>query len=172
MLTLEQIEEIVNCSRESGDSPGDLVRRIEAAIRAQGSHTAEASADESSLRTVTDDLMHWRSAQKRFLNAWKAGVAIAGYRFFGDGTPDGLKLAASKEDLSPNFQLVKASVSTMSRGERAFLVAMLSFYNGRAAHDLWEEVSDQPDNIGWTISGLDLGRRQVLAELTLTYTGW
>lgn len=124
------------------------------------------------LAGVTSEMLYWQDAPKRFFKAWREGVALAGVSFFGDGSKAGFQAATDKNDLAPNMEAVKEALGVLSGGERTFLVAMYSFYNSRTAADMWSENFTSPDNIGETISGLDLARRRVLAELTLTYTGW
>lgn len=127
---------------------------------------------EEVLAGVAAEMAFWQDAPARFLKAWKQGVALAGVGFFGDGTKAGLEAATDKNQLAPRMDRVSYAVGVLSGGERTFLVAMYSFYNGRTAEKLWQDNFTSPDNIGTTISGLDLARRRVLAELTLTYTGW
>lgn len=124
------------------------------------------------LQEVAAEQLYWRGAPDRFFLAWKAAVALAGVAYFGDGTKAGFQAAGSKDDLAPNFYRVKEALGVLSGGERRFLVALYSFYNSRTAHDFWEEAAESPDNIGSIVSGLDLKRRKVLADLTLNYTGW
>lgn len=131
-----------------------------------------AQEREEIIAGATAEMAYWRDAPARFFKAWKQGVALAGVGYFGDGSKAGFLAATDKNDLAPRMAVVKEALGVLSGGERTFLVAMYSFYNGRTAADMWEENFQSPDNIGTTISGLDLARRRVLAELTLTYTGW
>lgn len=131
-----------------------------------------ATDREEVLAGVAAEMVYWKAAPARFFKAWQEGVSLAGVCYFGDGTKAGLQAATNKNDLAPRFELVKEALGYLSGGERTFLVAMYSFYNGRTAHNLWHDTFDSADNIGSTISGLDLARRRVLAELTLSYTGW
>lgn len=124
------------------------------------------------LQAIAVEQQYWREAPTKFFLAWKEAVALAGVAYFGDGTKAGFQAARSKDDLAPNFHRVKAALGVLSGGERRFLVALYSFYNSRTAHDFWEEAVDSPDNIGSIVSGLDLARRRVMADLTLSYTGW
>lgn len=131
----------------------------------------DAERDEL-LAAVAAEQDHWRRASSRFFSAWKEAVAFAGVAYFGDGTKTGFLAATSKDDLAPNFQRVQDALGVLSGGERRFLIALYSFYNQRTAHELWQEASESPDNLGAIISGLDLARRRVLAELAVNYSGW
>lgn len=127
---------------------------------------------EAMLGALGVERAHWYTAPGRFFNAWKQAVSLAGVAYFGDGTKAGFLSATDKNDLAPNYHRVKDALGVLSGGERKFLIALYSFYNQRTAHDLWEEASESPDNVGSIFSGLDLERRRVLADLGVNYTGW
>lgn len=127
---------------------------------------------EAMIAAVAGERVHWHGAPARFFAAWKEAVSLAGVTYFGDGTKTGFLTATQKNDLAPNFQRVQEAIGVLSGGERRFLIALYSFYNDRAAHDLWADASDAPDNLGAITAGLDLARRRVLAELTVNCTGW
>ncbi|PLC52881.1 hypothetical protein CR155_15865 [Pollutimonas nitritireducens] len=115
------------------------------------------------------DERHFACAPGAFIKAWKRGVEIAGPEWFGDGTHDGLQGVASKWDLRPNLVLLNDALGVLSSGQRMFLAAMVSFYNAREGAAMlrrcgFEGLSD--------LSGLDLKRRQVIADLVLHYNGW
>jgi len=112
---------------------------------------------------------HFSRAPQTFFEAWKRGAEIAGAEWFGDGTPEGLQRAKSKWDLRPNLLLLNDALGVLSSGQRMFLSAMVSFYNSREGGAMlkrcgFEGLSD--------LGGLDLERRQVIADLTLNYNGW
>ncbi len=112
---------------------------------------------------------YFASAPEAFFQAWKRGVQIAGHEWFGDGTHDGLAAASSKWDLRPNLFLLNDSLGVLSSGQRMFLAAMVSFYNASEGAAMlrrcgFEGLSD--------LGGLDLQRRQVIADLVLHYNGW
>lgn len=136
--------------------------------------SAETSATDRQeiLSGVAAEMVYWKAAPARFFKAWQEGVSLAGVCYFGDGTQAGLQAATNKNDLAPNFERILGALGYLSGGERTFLVAMYSFYNDRDAQILQEGFSHEGRSFGGTISGLDLGRRRVLAELTLSYTGW
>ncbi|WP_211460839.1 hypothetical protein [Collimonas silvisoli] len=119
---------------------------------------------------IDAELRHAEQAPDAFFEAWKRGVMIAGAQWFGDGTREGLQRAADKWDLRPNMPMFQKSLGVLSGGERIFLAAMASFYNAHDGDALlrrygFEGLSD----LG---NGLDLGRRQVIADLILHYHGW
>ncbi|EPB9494590.1 TPA: hypothetical protein L4Q76_001690 [Pseudomonas aeruginosa] len=112
---------------------------------------------------------HFSAARAAFFSAWQHGVKIAGPRWFGDGTPEGLLRAASKWDLCPNMPLIDSALGVLSSGERLFLSAMVSFYNAQDGSAMLSRIGYQ----GLAdLGGLDLERRKVISELVLNYGGW
>ncbi|MBP0714238.1 hypothetical protein ABXK61_13045 [Burkholderia sola] len=112
---------------------------------------------------------HFAAAPDAFFAAWKRGVEIAGPRWFGDGTRNGLDQARSKWDICPDVPRIAKALGFLSGGERLFLAALVSFYNSRDGATLlrrcgFEGLAD--------LNGLDLPRRQVIADLVLHYDGW
>lgn len=112
---------------------------------------------------------HFAQAPEAFFQAWKRGARIAGHEWFGDGTREGLQRATVKWDLRPNLLRLNDALGVLSGGQRMFLSAMVSFYNSREGGAMlkrcqFEGLSD--------FGGLDLERRQVLADLLLNYNGW
>lgn len=72
-------------------------------------------------------------------------------------------------ELRPNLLAVGDALGVLSGGQRMFLSAMVSFYNAREGAAMlrrcrFEGLAD--------FGGLDLPRRQVLADLVLNYVGW
>ncbi|MCC4607818.1 hypothetical protein LL967_08030 [Xanthomonas campestris pv. zinniae] len=118
---------------------------------------------------LVQEQRHFTDAPEAFFQAWKRGVHIAGHEWFGDGTPEGLQQATSKWDLRPNLLAVGDALDVLSGGQRMFLSAMVSFYNAREGAAMlrrcrFEGLAD--------FGGLDLPRRQVIADLVLNYVGW
>lgn len=112
---------------------------------------------------------HFEAAPEAFFQAWKRGAEIAGAEWFGDGTREGLHRAESKWDLRPNLLVLNDALGVLSGGQRMLLSAMVSFYNAREGAAMlkrcgFEGLSD--------LGGLDLERRQVIADLVLNYAGW
>lgn len=112
---------------------------------------------------------HFAAAPAAFFQAWKRGAEIAGAEWFGDGSHQGLQRATSKWNLRPNLLILNDALGVLSGGQRLFLSAMVSFYNAREGAAMlkrcgFEGLSD--------LGGLDLERRQVIAELVLNYSGW
>ncbi|MFJ5483767.1 hypothetical protein [Pectobacterium actinidiae] len=112
---------------------------------------------------------HFACAPDAFFQAWKRGAEIAGAEWFGDGTHEGLQRASSKWDLRPNMLLLNDALGVLSGGQRLFLSAMVSFYNAREGAAMlrrcgFEGLAD--------LGGLDLQRREVIADLVLNYGGW
>ena len=112
---------------------------------------------------------HFAASPQAFFETWMRGARIAGAEWFGDGTPEGLQRATSKWDLRPKVLLLNDALDVLSGGQRMFLSAMVSFYNAREGGAMlkrcgFEGLSD--------LEGLDLERRQVIADLALNYSGW
>ncbi|MFW2928954.1 hypothetical protein [Pseudomonas aeruginosa] len=112
---------------------------------------------------------HFAAAPETFFQAWKRGAEIAGAEWFGDGTHEGLRRAESKWDLRPNLLVLNDALGVLSGRQRMFLSAMVSFYNAREGAAMlkrcgFEGLAD--------LGGLDLERRQVIADLVLNYAGW
>jgi hypothetical protein len=64
---------------------------------------------------------------------------------------------------------INDAFGVLSSGERMFLAAMVSFYSGEDGGPLlrrcqFEGLCD--------LGGLDLQRRQVIADLVMNYAGW
>jgi len=122
---------------------------------------------------VLDSLLleqrHFKRAPQAFFAAWKRGVEIAGAEWFGGGTREGLQRATSKWDLRPRVSRIRDAIGILSSGQRMFLAAMVSIYN---AHDGGVMLRDCGFEGLSDFSGLDLERRQVIAELILHYNGW
>ncbi|MFP9230722.1 hypothetical protein [Pectobacterium cacticida] len=118
---------------------------------------------------IVQEQRHFAAAPNAFFQAWKQGVEIAGPQWFGDGTLDGLYQAQDKWELCPDVPRISKAIGVMSGGERMFLAAMVSFYNERKGGALLKRCGFH-GLAGF--SGLDLQRRQVIAELVLHYSGW
>jgi hypothetical protein len=129
---------------------------------------------DSSLPQAPRDLIacedrHFTQAPDAFFQAWKRGVEIAGYEWFGAGTREGLQDATSKWELRPNVLLLNDALGVLSSGQRIFLAAMVSFYNDREGGAMLQRCGFHGL---CDFGGLDLQRRKVLADLLLNYIGW
>lgn len=115
------------------------------------------------------EIRHFEQAPAAFFQAWKRGVKLAGFAYFGDGTREQWERAADKWTLRPNVTLIRRAIGAMSSGEKVFLAAMVSFYNSRDGGALLKRVGVQ----GLAdLGNLDLERRQLIATLILNYNGW
>jgi len=114
-------------------------------------------------------LNDYRIRERRFLEAWKQGVLIAGESYFNITAP-GVAEATDKNQLRPDWNHIDAHIGYLSRGEAAFLAAMYSFFNSVDGQRLLEGV-DFP-NICDLAAKLDPDRAEVIAELLMTYPGW
>jgi len=120
-------------------------------------------------KQIEREQQHFELAPHEFFQAWKRGVAIAGHTWFGNGTRENLVVAVSIWDLCPRMSDIDDHLDVMSRGERLFLAAMVSFYNAYDTAFLlkrcgFEGLAD--------LGRLDLERRKVITDLILNYHGW
>lgn len=112
---------------------------------------------------------HFDQAPAAFFLAWKYGVTIAGAECFGNGTPEGLERATSRWTLRPNLLTVTDAMDGMSRTQKVFLAAMVSFYDAREGGVLLRRIGIE----GLADFGcLDLERRKVIGNLLLNYNDW
>lgn len=119
-----------------------------------------------------------KELDQEFLTAWKTAVALAGFQYFGEGTPTACALAKDKNELRPRWDDIEpAFFSTMSDTERLFLAHMLTFsffFNPELAG--WPVKRFLPDlhnlSMGEASASLDRHRRAALAALLVTYAGW
>lgn len=118
---------------------------------------------------IAREQRHFAAAPQAFFEAWKRGVQIAGPQWFGDGTREGFEHATDKWDLRPSMRSIRSALGVLSPGERMFLAAMASVYNAREGGALLKRCGFQGLS---DLTGLDLERRQVIADLVLHYNGW
>jgi hypothetical protein len=124
---------------------------------------------EAQLQELTHPLNDYRIRTKRFLDAWKQGIALIGPRFF-EADAALFKSETSKDDLRPDWDYIEACIGALSRGEAAFLAGMCSFYNAEWGQKLLVEAGYP--NICDIAAKLDREQAAVIAELFMTYSGW
>jgi len=107
---------------------------------------------------------------RAFFDAWQRGVKIAGHQWFGDGTTATAANAASKYDLAPRYDDIDAALGWLSSGEAVFLAAMYSFYNADAGGKMLKRR--RVNGLADVAASLDEPRRQVIADLLVSYAGW
>lgn len=111
----------------------------------------------------------FRERERRFLEAWKRGVLLAGPGCFKVKAPT-VEAATHKQQLEPDWDFIEASLTVRSRGEAAFLAAMCSFYNAEWGQTLL--VRACYPNLCDLAAKLDAPYAQIIAELFLNYPGW
>lgn len=127
------------------------------------------SLPQAAFDEIEREYRHFVAAPQAFFEAWKRGAKLAGAQWFGDGTPEGLERALDKWALRPQQRRIRDSLGVLSSGQRMFLAAMVSFYNAREGGAMLRRCGfDGLSDLG----GLDLPRRQVIADLVLNYSGW
>lgn len=107
--------------------------------------------------------------EQSFFEWWKKGVALAGWRYFGDGTEQGFINATNKNDLPPLPKIIESNFGGFSHGELIFVVSMYCFYNDYKGAELCTKAEIK--SIG-DLTVLDSARREVIAGLIITYCGW
>ncbi|MFV0275842.1 MAG: hypothetical protein ACK5HY_01480 [Parahaliea sp.] len=112
---------------------------------------------------------HFAQAPAAFFQAWKRGVQLLRPTLFGSGTQAHVDQAQDKWALCPNLDLIDQAIDVMSSGERVFLASLVSFYNAEIGGALLKRVGVHGLS---DLGGLDLERRQVIADLIMNYTGW
>ena len=114
--------------------------------------------------------MHdYRERERRFLDAWKQGVQMAGPRCFKVTAPS-VEDATHKRQLEPEWDYIDETITARSRGEAAFLAAMCSFYNAEWGQSLL--VRAGYPNLCDVASKLDEPRARIIAALFVHYPGW
>jgi hypothetical protein len=104
-----------------------------------------------------------------FFFAWKQGVALSGFTYFGDGSKAGFNKASCRWDLRPIMRMVDKNFEVLSNQERIFLAAMVSFHDAQKGGELLKQAG---------VKGLaDLGllepkQREIVASLIMHYHAW
>lgn len=109
-----------------------------------------------------------------FLLAWKASVVLAGFDYFGDGTPTGCAMATDKNQLRPHWDAIESAFPNLTEAEQIFLANVLTFYNSeRSGWPIAKYLVALPNvSLGHAAARLDQSRREALAQLLCTYQGW
>lgn len=103
-----------------------------------------------------------------FFEAWKTGVGLAGASYFGvNRTP---ATARNKWDLEPRVDIINDDLSVLSSGEAVFIAALVSFYDSESGSEMLKLVGVR--GLSDVSARLDEARRQVLADLLVSYAGW
>ena len=111
----------------------------------------------------------YRERERRFLEVWKQGVALAGQDCFKVSAPS-VEDATDKRQLEPDWDFIEETLMVRSRGEAAFLAAMCSFYNPEWGQSLL--VRAGYPNLCDLAAKLDAPRAKVIAALFVSYPGW
>lgn len=116
--------------------------------------------------------------ERLFLNAWKRGVELAGAQYFTCRPQYGETLepassvaeASDRNQLAPDAEFIAEMIGVLSSGQRKFLAAMCSFYNADWGGDLLREQN--VNGLADLSATLDSERRQIIADLLVSYYGW
>ncbi|NTY62628.1 hypothetical protein [Mycolicibacterium sphagni] len=103
-----------------------------------------------------------------FFEAWKTAVNLAGSGYFGvTHTPT---TARNKWDLEPRVDRITDDLPVLSSGESIFLAALVSFYDAESGGEMLKVVGAR--GLSDLSARLDEPRRQVVADLLVSYAGW
>tara|TARA_R110001599_G_scaffold192503_1_gene387940 strand:+ start:61105 stop:61506 length:402 start_codon:yes stop_codon:yes gene_type:complete len=125
--------------------------------------------NQAMLEQIARNDRHFAQAPDAFFRAWKRGVRLLSPALFGLGTQAQIDQAQDKWELCPNLETIDQAIDVMSSGERVFLATLVSFYNAEIGGALLKRVGVHGLS---DLGGLDLDRREVIADLILYYTGW
>ncbi len=102
-----------------------------------------------------------------FLAAWKEAIEMAGEEYF--KLQCNVDEATDKNQLCPNFDMIKNSLFRLSTGQAQFLAALYSFYNDQDGQKLLEALN-RPNHLD--LCFLDDDRLDIITRLLLSYNGW
>lgn len=108
-------------------------------------------------------------AEKEFLDAWKKGVHKAGIEFFIIQS-DSIDAACHKEQLAPNYKLIKNVFGTLNHGQQVILAMMYSFFNAEEGQNFL--VSAKVANFVDAFALMDTEAREIIIQLLKNYRGW
>ena len=106
---------------------------------------------------------------QQFLEFWKEGVLIAGEQFF-KVSSGSVSSANNKDQLAPNYVLIKESFNVLSHGEKVMLALMYSFYDPECGQEFL--IDAYAANFVDAFSLMDNKRKKVLIGLLDNHTGW
>ncbi|MFL9951110.1 TrfB-related DNA-binding protein [Paraburkholderia agricolaris] len=108
-------------------------------------------------------------APKRFLTAWKEAVSLAGPSYFRKPIGGEIEAAETKDELEPDYEVIKRALGAISSTDGLFLAALYSFYDSEEGSAMLKQCGA---NGLADLGRLDLPRRRVIAELIVNYCGW
>ena len=110
------------------------------------------------------------SGHDKFFDAWLRGVQLAGFNWFGEGGEEPPSRCVDKWDLRPRYDDIEPALGWLSSGEAAFLAALYSFYNPDVGAEMLAKLG--AGSVGQLAATLDPARRQIIADLLISYAGW
>lgn len=107
--------------------------------------------------------------ERPFSEAWLRGIGILGEhsRFFHSAR---VSAQHSFRARPPNVALIKKHLDELSSSDAVFLAAMVSFFNGDAGGKLLRGLG--ASGLSDIAVSLNEERRQVLADMLVSYPGW
>ena len=107
--------------------------------------------------------------KQKFLANWKEGVVLAGERFFKIKSKD-IESATDKDELAPNYEVIKDDFGVLSHGEKVMLALMYSFYDPECGQELL--VDANAANFVDAIMLMDDKSKAVILGLLDSHNGW
>lgn len=131
---------------------------------------ASASSDRDLHEHIVHEMIKGDERSAQFLQAWIDGVDLIGTAHFRVRS-ESAQSATDKNDLRPDFEIMKTTMQGLSGGQRRFLIAMCQFFSDSGTIDLCSQLSiDMPSMADLAL--LDDRHRSVLLRLLDSYTGW
>jgi len=114
-----------------------------------------------------------KQREARFLCAWKQGVRRAGLHYFEVAAPHRLELALHRDQLRPNYRVIKSALAGDIDAEGGlFLCALYSFYNEDEGRRLMRRHYPRCRSREQLLALVDAGHRAILETLLGNYTEW
>lgn len=105
-----------------------------------------------------------------FLAAWKAAVKIAGVQYF-NVLSVGVDSATNRNQLRPNWEMIRETLDALSSGEATFLIALYQFYCASDIQTLCGEAGIPMPTLN-EMACLDHDQINVICRLMQSYYGW
>lgn len=84
---------------------------------------------------------------------------------------ESVESATNIDQLRPDLKVIKASIGTMSPGERLFILSLYQFFNDSTVQELCKEFDCSYPSLP-DIANLDTDHRVLILRLVDSYRGW
>lgn len=131
----------------------------------EAKYAAEFEANQSNGRNLR---LH-PLAERPFSEAWLRGVALF-HDYAGVFNHSGKPTPESYRAWPPDVASIKKHIDELSSSDAIFIAAMVSFFNGDAGGKLLRGLG--VSGLSDIAASLNKERRQILADLLVSYPGW